>query len=53
MIPYQIQVTEECPTGFILLNLLRPPDAYARLPLQAFWGNLDLAEEAQTVTKKC
>jgi len=51
MLPYQIQVTEECPTGFILLNLLRPPDAYARHPLQTIRCYLDYAELAQTATK--
>lgn len=51
MLPYQIQVTEECPTGFILLNLLRPPDAYARHPLQTIQCYLDYAELAQTATK--
>ena len=51
MLPYQIQVTEEYPTGFILLNLLRSPDAYARHPLQTLRCYLDYAELAQTATK--
>jgi hypothetical protein len=51
VLPYQIQVPEECPTGFILLNLLRPPDVYARHPLQTLQCYLDYVELAQTATK--